>query len=48
MAPAGDLFESAIERTLGMSGSVEVVHGEPAQRLLASGGGMGAFLRYSL
>ena len=47
MAPVGDLFERAIERTLGMSGSVEFVHGEPAQRLLEAGGGMGAFLRYT-
>ncbi|MDT5347393.1 MAG: hypothetical protein QOH91_680, partial [Mycobacterium sp.] len=36
-----------IERTLAMSGRVEVVHHEPAQRLLEAGGGMGAFLRYT-
>ena len=47
MDPVADVFERAIERTLAMSGSVEVVHNEPAQRLLEAGGGMGAFLRYT-
>ena len=47
MTPVGDLFERAIERTLGTSANVEVVHNEPAQRLLEAGGGKGAFLRYS-
>jgi len=43
-----DLFERAIERTVAMAGSVEVVHGEPAQRLLQAGGGLGALLRYTV
>jgi peptide subunit release factor 1 (eRF1) len=41
-----DVFEKAIEQTLAMDGSVEVVHGDPAQRLLTAAGGLGALLRY--
>jgi len=47
MDPVADVFERAIEWTLARSGRVEVVHNEPAQRLLEAGGGMGAFLRYT-
>jgi peptide chain release factor subunit 1 len=48
MEPVTDLFERAIERTLASAGSIEVVHGEPARRLLDAGGGLGAILRYKL
>jgi peptide chain release factor subunit 1 len=48
MDPVTDLFERAIERTVAMAGSVEVVHDEPAQRLLQAGGGLGALLRYTV
>jgi peptide chain release factor subunit 1 len=47
MDPVADVFERAIDWTLARSGRVEVVHNEPAQRLLEAGGGMGAFLRYT-
>jgi peptide chain release factor subunit 1 len=41
-----DLIERAVERALDQAGSVEVVHGEAARRLLEDGGGLGALLRY--
>ena len=37
-----------VERAVAMAGSVEVVHGEPAERLLQAGGGLGALLRYTV
>jgi peptide subunit release factor 1 (eRF1) len=46
MDPASDVFERAIEQTLAMAGSIETVHGDPAQRLLQTGGGLAAVLRY--
>lgn len=45
-APLGDVVERAIERTLEEAGSVEIVHGEPAQRLRQQGEGLGALLRF--
>jgi peptide chain release factor subunit 1 len=41
-----DLIERAVERALDHAGSVEVLHGEAAKRLLEQGGGLGALLRY--
>jgi peptide chain release factor subunit 1 len=46
MRAVEDVIERAAERALDQAGSVEVVHGEAAQRLLDEAEGMGAFLRY--
>jgi peptide subunit release factor 1 (eRF1) len=43
-----DLFHRAMTRALQQSGSVEVLHGESARRLMQAGGGLGARLRYLL
>jgi peptide subunit release factor 1 (eRF1) len=48
MHPVHDVFHRAMGRTLQQSGSVEVVHGEPARLLVQAGGGLGARLRYRL
>jgi peptide chain release factor subunit 1 len=47
MHPVHDVFHRAMAKTLEQSGSVETVHGDPAQRLRQSGG-LGAILRYQL
>jgi peptide chain release factor subunit 1 len=44
--PVHDLFHRAMARALEQAGSVQVVHGAAARRLLEVGGGMGALLRY--
>jgi peptide subunit release factor 1 (eRF1) len=47
MQPVHDVFHRAMTKTLEQSGSVETVHGEPAERLRAAGG-IGSILRYRL
>lgn len=47
-APLDDVVERAIERTLEEGGTVEVVHGPPAERLRAKGDGLGAVLRFAI
>jgi peptide chain release factor subunit 1 len=47
MLPLDDVVERAIQRTLGQSGAVEVVHGAAADRLRAAGG-IGAMLRFTI
>jgi peptide subunit release factor 1 (eRF1) len=44
--PVHDLFHRAMGVTRELAGSVEVLHSAAAVRLLASGGGLGALLRY--
>jgi peptide subunit release factor 1 (eRF1) len=46
MQPVHDLFHRAMERAVEQSGSVDVVHGATARRLIELGGGLGALLRY--
>jgi peptide chain release factor subunit 1 len=46
--PVHDLFHRAIGLALEQAGSVEVVHGDAARRLLEAGDGLGALLRYRL
>jgi peptide chain release factor subunit 1 len=46
MQPLRDVFERAIERSLQMAGSVEIVHGQAAEHLRQAGGGLGALLRF--
>jgi hypothetical protein len=46
MQPARDLVLVAMERARQQSGSVEVVHGAAAQRLLELGEGFAALLRH--
>ena len=48
MKAVHDIFHRAMARTIEQSGSVEVLHGEAARRLLDAGGGLGARLRYRL
>jgi peptide chain release factor subunit 1 len=48
MAPTHDVFHRAMARTLEQSGSVETLHGDPAERLKQAGEGLGAILRYRL
>jgi peptide subunit release factor 1 (eRF1) len=47
MRPAHDVFDWAAERAVRLPGTVEVVHGDAASRLLEVGDGIGALLRYS-
>jgi peptide chain release factor subunit 1 len=47
MSPVHDLFHRAMARALEQAGRVEVVHGATARRLLDTGGGLGALLRYA-
>ena len=44
--PVHDLFRRAMSRAREQAGVVEVVHGDAARRLLETGGGLGALLRY--
>ena len=46
MGPVHDLFHRAMERAREQAGSVEVVHGAAARRLLEAGDGLGALLRF--
>jgi peptide chain release factor subunit 1 len=46
MRPVHDLFHRAMEQALEQDGSVEVVHGKAAERLVEAGGGLGAIVRY--
>jgi peptide chain release factor subunit 1 len=46
MRPVHDLFHRAMEQALEQDGSVEVVHGKAAQRLMEAGDGLGAIVRY--
>jgi peptide subunit release factor 1 (eRF1) len=46
MERAKDLVLVAMERARNQSGSVEVVHGDAAQRLMEMGQGLAALLRY--
>jgi peptide chain release factor subunit 1 len=46
MQPVHDLAHRAMERAIEQSGSVDVVHGAAARRLIELGGGLGALLRY--
>jgi peptide subunit release factor 1 (eRF1) len=48
MRPAPDLLHRAMARALEQAGGVEVVHGHAARRLLETGGGLGALLRFRL
>jgi len=46
MHPVHDLYHRAMARTIEQAGSVEVVHGDAAHRLLATASGLGAVLRF--
>jgi peptide subunit release factor 1 (eRF1) len=48
MRPVPDLLHRAMGRAVEQAGSVEVVHGHAARRLLETGGGLGALLRFRL
>jgi peptide subunit release factor 1 (eRF1) len=48
MRPVPDLLHRAVARAVEQAGSVEAVHGHAARRLLETGGGLGALLRFRL
>jgi peptide chain release factor subunit 1 len=48
MRPVHDLLHRAMARALEQAGTIEVVHGDAARRLVEAGGGLGALLRYQV